>query len=83
MSDVTRALKNWQDYKEIRVSGDSKPTANAKKLIALFTKATGQGTFEIARVVCSLVSDILMIQIALNFYCYFSIGWVDRSKTQS
>lgn len=29
MNDVTRALKNWQDYKEIRVSGDSKPTANA------------------------------------------------------
>ena len=53
MNNVTRALKNWQDYKEIRVSGDSKPTANAKKLIALFTKATGQGTFEIARVDCS------------------------------
>nr|DAD91175.1 MAG TPA: hypothetical protein [Myoviridae sp. ctHaT25] len=30
-----------------------------------------------------MVSDILMIQIALNFYCYFSISWVDRSKTQS
>lgn len=50
MSDVTRALKNWQDYKEIRVSGDSKSTANAEKLIALFTKVAGQGTFEIARV---------------------------------
>lgn len=53
MNNVTRALKNWQDYKEIRVSGDSKPTANAQKLIALFTKATEQGTFKIARVDCS------------------------------
>lgn len=50
MSDVTRALQNWQDYKDIRVSGDFKPTFNAKRLIALFTKATEQGTFKIARV---------------------------------
>lgn len=50
MNEVTEALKNWQDYKNIRVSGDSKPTVNAEKLIALFTKATGQGTFKIARV---------------------------------
>ena len=50
MNEVTEALKNWQDYKNIRVCGDYKPTANAEKLIALFTKATGQGTFKIARV---------------------------------
>lgn len=50
MNEVTEALKNWQDYKNIRVSGDYKPTVNAEKLIALFTKATGQGTFKIARV---------------------------------
>lgn len=50
MNNVARALKNWQDYKEIRVSGDYKPTTNAEKLIALFTKVAGQGTFEIARV---------------------------------
>lgn len=50
MNEVMEALKNWQDYKNIRVSGDCKPTTNAEKLIALFTKATGQGTFKIARV---------------------------------
>lgn len=50
MNEVTEALKNWQDYKNIRVFGDYRPTANAEKLIALFTKATGQGTFKIARV---------------------------------
>lgn len=50
MNEVMEALKNWQDYKNIRVCGDYKPTANAEKLIALFTKATGQGTFKIARV---------------------------------
>lgn len=38
MNEVTETLKNWQDYKSIRVCGNSRPTVNAKKLISLFSK---------------------------------------------